>query len=48
MTSEEEEWLAANIIDASLPAGEKWHDIPVQECFFNLASSGDSSTSEDF
>ena len=47
MTQAEEDWLTANIIDASLPAGEKWHDIPNQECLFNLASGGESTASED-
>ncbi len=47
MTRAEEDWLTANIIDSSLPAGEKWHDIPNQECLFNLASGGESTASED-
>ena len=47
MSSEEEQWLAANIIDGSLPEGEAWHIAPVKTPRFNFNDSGAGSDSED-
>ena len=46
MSSEEEEWLAANIIDGSLPEGEAWHIAPDKTPRFNSNDSGAGSDSE--
>ena len=48
LSSEEVEWLAANIIVASLLEGEAWHVPPVQAPFFNAGNSGTCSESDDF
>lgn len=48
LSSEDEEWLQANIVDASLPDGETWYDTPDPKGTYNAASSGCSSGSEDY
>ena len=47
MSSEEEQWLAANIIDGSLPEGEAWHIAPVETPRFNFSDNGAGSESDD-
>ena len=47
MSSEEEQSLAANIIDGSLPEGEAWHIAPEETPRFNFSDNGAGSEISD-